>query len=124
MTYSVLIVDDNISLANLYQIVFERVGWTVRRVSSGQEALDTIVDEVPDVIVLDVMMPEMDGIEVCRRIRQLQPKQPPTIVVYSANNRPHVRETLLAAGADAFFSKNLSVFDLPSHILVHLPPET
>ncbi len=120
MTYSVLIVDDNLSLANLYQIVFERVGWSVRRVSSGQEALDSIVREVPDVILLDVMMPEMDGIEACRRIRHAQPERPPCIVIYTANNRPEVRETILAAGADLFFSKNLSVFDLPSHILSHL----
>jgi len=110
MTYSVLIVDDNLSLANLYQIVFERVGWSVRRVSSGQEALDSIVREVPDVILLDVMMPEMDGIEACRRIRHAQPERPPCIVIYTANNRPEVRETILAAGADLFFSKNLSVF--------------
>lgn len=121
MTYSVLIVDDNITLANLYQIVFERVGWAVRRVSSGQEALDSLSRDVPDVVLLDVMMPEMDGIEACRRIRRAQPRKPPCIVIYTANNRPEVRETVLAAGADAFFSKNLSVFDLPSHILTHLP---
>ena len=121
MTYSVLIVDDNITLANLYQIVFERVGWLVRRVSSGQEALDSLVRDVPDVILLDVMMPEMDGIEACRRIRRIQPERPPSIVIYSANNRPEVREQILAAGADAFFSKNLSVCDLPSQILPHLP---
>ena len=121
MTYSVLVVDDNITLANLYQIVFERVGWLMRRVSSGQEALDSLVRDVPDVILLDVMMPEMDGIEACRRIRRIQPERPPSIVIYSANNRPEVREQILAAGADAFFSKNLSVFDLPSHILPHLP---
>ncbi len=122
MTYSVLIVDDNVTLANLYQIVFERVGWTVRRVASGQEALDSLGRDVPDIILLDVMMPEMDGIEACRRIRRAQPHNPPCIVVYSANNRPEVREMVLAAGANAFFSKNLSVFDLPSHILTHLPP--
>ncbi len=123
MIHSVLIVDDNLSLANLYQIVFERVGWSVRRVSSGQEALDSLARQVPDVILLDVMMPVMDGIEVCRRIRVLRPEMPPCIVIYTANNRPELRETVLAAGADAFVSKNLSVFELPSHILVYLPNE-
>lgn len=122
MSYSVLIVDDNLSLANLYQIVFERVGCVVRRVSSGQEALDSINAEVPDVVLLDVMMPEMDGIEVCRRIRAEQPQRPPCIVIYTANNRPDVRERSLAAGADIFYSKNISVFDLPAHIGKHLSP--
>jgi two-component system OmpR family response regulator len=121
MTNSVLIVDDNHSLANLYQIVFERVGWSVRRVASGREALESIAREVPDVVLLDVMMPEMDGIEVCQRIRDGWPQKPPCIVIYTANNRPDVRERILAAGADAFFSKNLSAFDLPSHIVVYLP---
>ncbi len=107
MSHSVLIVDDNLSLANLYQIVFERVGWTVSRVSSGQAALDSIARDVPDIVVLDVMMPEMNGIEVCRRIRRLRPAKPPCIVVYTANNRPEVRQSVLEAGADAFFSKNL-----------------
>ncbi len=120
MSYSVLIVDDNLSLANLYQIVFERVGCVVRRVSSGAEALAGIGAEMPDVVLLDVMMPEMDGIEVCRRIRAERPYAPPCIVIYTANNRPHVREDCLAAGADAFFSKNISVFDLPAHIGQHL----
>ena len=120
MSYSLLIVDDNLSLANLYQIVFEREGWQVERVSSGQEALDRLNAGLPDVILLDVMMPGMDGIEVCRRIRSQQPSTPPTIVVYTANNRPEVRETSLAAGANIFFSKNLAVFELPARLTAHL----
>jgi CheY-like chemotaxis protein len=120
MTYSLLIVDDNLSLANLYQIVFEREGWQVERVSSGQEALDKLSAGAPDVILLDVMMPGMDGIEVCRRIRSQQPAAPPTIVVYTANNRPEVRESSLSAGANIFFSKNLAIFELPARLTTHL----
>lgn len=122
MTLSILIVDDNLSLANLYQIVFERNDWQVRRVSGGQEALDSIAADVPDVVLLDVMMPDMDGIEVCRRIRADWPKAPPCIAVYTANNRPEVREACLAAGADLFFSKNLTVFELPTTIADHCRP--
>lgn len=122
MSYSLLIVDDNLSLANLYQIVFERNGWDVKRVSSGQEALEIIKAGLPDVVLLDVMMPGMDGIEVCRRIRDEQPAPPPFIVVYTANNRPEVRETSLAAGADIFYSKNTAVFELPSRVAAHLKP--
>jgi DNA-binding response OmpR family regulator len=120
MSYSLLVVDDNLSLANLYQIVFERGGWEVRRVSSGQEALDSIAAAMPDVILLDVMMPGMDGIEVCRRIRSQWPATPPTIVVYTANTRPELRETSLSAGADVFFTKNLPVFELPARVAAHL----
>ena len=119
MSLSILIVDDNLSLANLYQIVFERNDWLVQRVSSGQEALASIALDVPDVVLLDVMMPDMDVIEVCRRIREHHPTSPPCIAVYTANNRPEVREASLAAGANLFFSKNLSVFELPAEIAAH-----
>jgi CheY-like chemotaxis protein len=121
MSDSLLIVDDNLALANLYQIVFERNGWQVSRVSSGQAALDSVAAAVPDVILLDVMMPGMDGIEVCRRIRAERPMPPPSIVIYTANNRPEVRETCLSAGADMFFSKNMSVFELPTRVAAILP---
>lgn len=123
MIYSVLIVDDNASLANLYQIVFERAGHQVHRVSSGPEALDYLTGQLPDVILLDVMMPEMDGVEVCRRIRATYPQHPPSIVIYTANNRPDTREMCLAAGADLFLSKSLSLFELPDQLAKRLPSQ-
>ncbi len=134
MTRSILIVDDNHSLANLYHIVFERNDWLVERVSSGQEALDRLARKsrddlgkpdvvgTPDVVLLDLMMPDVDGIEVCRRIREQYPQAPPCIAVYTAINRPEARKDSLAAGADLFFSKNLSVFELPEKIAAHLQP--
>jgi CheY-like chemotaxis protein len=122
MGYSLLIVDDNLSLANLYQIVFERNGWQAKQTSSGQGALDIIADDLPDVVLLDVMMPVMDGIEVCQRIRSDHPTPPPFIVIYTANNRPEVLISSKAAGADLFFSKTMSVFDLPARIVAELPP--
>ena len=121
MSFSILIVDDNLSLGNLYQIVFERHNWQVRNASSGQEALDHLAAVVPDVILLDLMMPDMDGIEVCRRIRSEHPNAPPFIAVYTANNRPEVMESVLAAGADRFFSKNIPIFELPDMLPAYLP---
>lgn len=123
MNNSILIVDDNLSLANLYQIVFERQGWEVRRALGGEEALTSVAADVPDVILLDVMMPNMDGIEVCRRIRESRPEAPPFIAIYTANNRPETRAACLEAGADAIFHKNLSVFELPVQIASFLSPD-
>jgi CheY-like chemotaxis protein len=120
MTYSVLIVDDNASLANLYLIVFERAGCQVSQAMNGQDALDYLADNVPDVVLLDVMMPEMDGMEVCRRIRSEWPQPPPSIAIYTANTRPEVRKKCLEAGADFFFSKNLSIFELPDQLAQQL----
>ena len=111
-----LIVDDNLSLANLYQIVFERNGWQARFVSSGEEALDSIEANLPDYVLLDILMPEMDGVEVCRRIRSEWPSAPPRIVVYTASTRPELRELCASAGADMFFNKNVSIFELPEKV--------
>lgn len=121
MAHSLLIVDDNLTLANLYHIVFEREGWQVRQAPGGQEALDALANFTPDVILLDIMMPYMDGIEACRRIRDLFPSAPPYIVVYTANNRPEVIISSKVAGADVVISKTMSVFDLPTRILSELP---
>ncbi len=122
MTRSILIVDDNLPLANLYQIVFERSHWQVERVASGQEALDKLAVATPDVVLLDLMMPDMDGLEVCRRIREQLPQAPPCVAVYTAVNRPETQQDSLLAGADLFFSKNLSIFELPEKIAAHLQP--
>lgn len=122
MRYSVLIVDDNAPLLNLYQIVFEREGYRVHKAENGREALERVNEEVPDVILLDVMMPDMDGIEVCRLIRAQWPDQPPCIVIYTANNRPEVRNDSMEAGANVFLSKNMPLFELPAQISRHLPP--
>jgi CheY-like chemotaxis protein len=116
MAYSVLIVDDNSSLANLYQIVFERTGFIVSSATGGQEALDSLASQLPDVVLLDVMMPDMDGLEVCRRIRETWPEPPPAIAIYTANTRADIRDQCLSAGANMFFTKNLSVFELPERL--------
>ncbi|MFW6096609.1 MAG: response regulator, partial [Chloroflexota bacterium] len=68
-TKKILIVDDERSLVELCQIILESAGFDVRGAFSGREALNMITEDVPDLVLLDVMMPGMDGIEVCRRIR-------------------------------------------------------
>ncbi len=121
MGMSILIVDDNQSLATLYQIVFERAEWPAGSATSGREALAGLDAGAPDVILLDIMMPDMDGVEVCRRIREKYPSPTPFIAVYTANNRPEVRDASLAAGADLFISKNnVPVLELPAYLAAHL----
>lgn len=86
--------------------------------------MDSIAADMPDVVLLDVMMPGIDGVEVCRRIRATSPSPPPHIVVYTANSRPEVRQDCLAAGADLFYSKNVPILELPALVAASLaPPE-
>ena len=123
MKRRVLIIEDEQDLALLIKRHLEGSGFEVQTVSRGDDGLRAAETAAFDLILLDLMLPGMDGIEVCRRIRADLPKAPPCIAVYTANNRPEVREACLAAGADLFYSKNLTVFELPTKIAAEcLPP--
>ena len=67
---SILVVDDEPGLRKLLNLLFSNAGYTVREASNGAECLNQVVIAPPDLVVLDVMMPEMDGRDVCQRIRQ------------------------------------------------------
>ena len=116
MAYSnkVLVVDDEISLVQLCQLILEDAGYEVRGAVSGSEALRLINEEMPDLVLLDVMMPGMDGIEVCRRIRGEYESKRPFILMYTADDRDFTRQTSLNAGANALLTK-----DTPVHEIAH-----
>ena len=65
----ILVVDDEMELVQLYRIVLESEGYNVHGAYNGKQALRLVDEEEPNLILLDVMMPGMDGIEVCRQIR-------------------------------------------------------
>jgi CheY-like chemotaxis protein len=112
----VLVVDDETSLLDLYQIIFESAGYQVRSATNGRQALKLITEEMPDLILLDVMMPGLNGIEVCREIRTRYPSENPCILMYTADDRVETRENSMAAGATALIDKETPIFDLPAKI--------
>ena len=116
----ILVVDDEQSLVNLCLLILEQAGYSVRGALSGKQALQMVGDEMPDLILLDVMMPGMDGIEVCRRIRELVPEQRPYILMYTADDRQHTKTESISAGATDFISKETPIFDLPGKIQSYL----
>lgn len=111
----ILIVDDEASLVQLCKFILEQSGFSVRGAFNGKQALNILKEELPDIIILDVMMPEMTGIEVCRTIRQEHGSKRPYIMMYTADARDKTRQTCLEAGADKFVTKSVSPFDLPKH---------
>ena len=68
----ILVVDDERKIVSLVRAYLEREGYRVIEASDGRQALETSRREKPDLIVLDLMLPEMDGLEVCRQIRRPQ----------------------------------------------------
>lgn len=92
----VLVVDDEISLVQLCELVLQSAGFSVCGALSGRQALRLVDEQDPDLVLLDVMMPGMDGIEVCRQIRTN--KRPRKIIMYTADLRDSTRQNSLAAG--------------------------
>lgn len=116
----ILVVDDEPSLVDLCLLVLQQAGYTVRGAVSGRQALQMVNEEMPDLILLDVMMPGMSGIEVCKQIRERVNAQRPTILMYTADDRQNTKDESLSAGATDFISKETPIFDLPNKIQTYL----
>jgi CheY-like chemotaxis protein len=105
MTFHILVVDDNdINLALVAKIL-ELEGYQVKAARNCNEAVQSIMDSMPDLAILDVMMPDMDGYELCRKFRQPPINAVMPIVMLTAMNSPTERSLALGAGADDIWSK-------------------
>lgn len=103
----VLLVDDEPNLRHLLSAVLRRQGWEVETASNGKEAIEAALRTQPHLIVLDVVMPDIDGLQVLRAIR---PSLPDTMVLFlTANGTVANRITGIAAGADDYVTKPFSV---------------
>jgi pilus assembly protein CpaE len=100
-----LVIDDEAPLTTIVGRFLERAGFGVETATSGREGLHKAVAESPDVIIVDVMMPEMDGYEVCRRLRADPRTARASILVLTARGQFVDRQMALQAGADAYAVK-------------------
>ncbi|MCK4359202.1 MAG: response regulator, partial [Candidatus Cloacimonetes bacterium] len=109
---NVLVVDDEESSRELLRIILEQDGFTVFEAENGYQALEKVNDTPPDVIILDVMMPELDGFEVCRRLKDDQKTAPIPILLVTALRERDDRIMGIEAGANDFLSKPIDKQDL------------
>ena len=113
---SILVVDDEPHGFDVIEAHLYREGYDLTYVSSGMEALSCIVNTQPDVILLDVMMPQLDGIEVCRKIKaNHQYKHIPIIMVTALNSKEDLARSF-EAGADDFLTKPVSGIELRARV--------
>ena len=105
MSIRVLVVDDNFVNVKLLEELLKSASYEVATAMSGEAALEKVVQSSPDIVLLDVMMPDMDGYEVCRRIRQNEKTAQLPVILISALDKPGDHEMGLAAGANDFLSK-------------------
>jgi len=108
MTARVLVVDDLLPNVKLLEAKLSREYFDVLTAMSGQEALDLVRQEQPDIILLDVMMPEMDGFEVCRRLKADPETMHIPVVMVTALSDTSDRVMGLDAGADDFLTKPIN----------------
>lgn len=105
MPKRVLIAEDEPNIAESLTFLLERAGFDVAVAPDGKRALDTVRDALPDVLVLDVMLPELDGYEILRRLRAGEETATLPVLMLTAKGQPQDRETALACGADIFMTK-------------------
>ena len=105
MPNTILVVDDNDMNLVLLSKILGMEGYQVLTAQNGTDALRVIEEKVPDLAILDVMMPDMDGYELCRRLRQLQTAQKMPIVMLTAMSSEGERRLALDAGANDVWTK-------------------
>jgi DNA-binding response OmpR family regulator len=106
----VLVVEDDDTVANVVVGYLQRGGHAATRVADGQAALDSVAEAAPDIIVLDLMLPGVDGLEVCRQVRKDLPNLP--VVMLTALSEPDDRILGLELGADDYVTKPFSPREL------------
>jgi adenylate cyclase len=112
----ILIVDDNEQNLTLIRTILRRHGYDSLLARSGEEALREVRTEPPDLIILDVMMPGMDGIEVCRRLKDDEETRLIPIVIMTALDQPEDKIRGIEAGADDFLTKPVNQLELMARV--------
>jgi DNA-binding response OmpR family regulator len=110
-TPCVLIVDDEPNILLSLQFLMKKTGYEVRTAKDGEEALAEILRAAPDLVLLDVMMPKIDGFSICARIRANPEWNDVRIIMLTARGRDVEREKGLALGADDYITKPFSTKD-------------
>ena len=116
MPTRILIVEDDPDIAQLVARYLDKAGFTTERAASGREALQTITERPPDLVVLDLMLPHMDGLEVCRLLRAHDATSGIPIIMLTARAEESERIVGLELGADDYLAKPFSPNELVARV--------
>lgn len=116
MPYTILIVDDEPNIVISLEFLMKQKGYDVVIARNGQEALAVLNEKLPDLILLDVMMPKPDGYEVCQKIRATTEWQKIPVIMLTAKGREVEREKGLALGADYYVTKPFGTKELVAQV--------
>lgn len=116
MSKRILIADDEPNIVVSLEFLMKREGFDVQVAVDGEAALQAIATQLPDLILLDIMLPKMDGFEVCQQIRANPQWQSLKVVMLTAKGRDTEVSKGLALGADAYMTKPFSTRDLVAQV--------
>ncbi|MDQ1085697.1 response regulator transcription factor [Siphonobacter sp. SORGH_AS_1065] len=112
----ILIVDDEPGIVMSLEFLMKKEGYQVYIARDGAEALDIIRQETPHLVLLDIMMPSVDGYEVCRQVKESQSLQETKIIFLSAKSKESDIEKGLSFGADLYLTKPFSTRNLMAKV--------
>ena len=116
MTPFILVVEDEDALSTLLQYNLDKEGYDVVVAADGEEALTMVSERLPDIIILDWMLPKISGIEVCRRLRQRSESRNVPIIMLTARGEESDRIRGLDTGADDYIVKPFAMSELSARI--------
>jgi DNA-binding response OmpR family regulator len=117
MSKTVLIVDDEEYIVTSLEYVMKSAGYKVVVAYDGEQAIAKTKETAPDLLILDVMMPKLDGFEVCQKIRANPLWKSIRIIMLTAKGRDSEREKGMSLGADAYMTKPFSTRDILKRVM-------
>ena len=123
MNKQIMVVDDEVNILTLLDITLKRRGFSVLKANDSYSALTILESSTPDLFILDLMMPGMDGLELCRQIRARPETAQTPVIILSARYDPRSIDRARAAGANAYLSKMSLHSDLVTQVRSMLTAE-
>ncbi len=116
MPEKILIIDDDVDTLRLVGLLLQKQGYSISAATNGEQGLAKAFGEKPDIILLDVMMPDMDGYEVARRLRKNPVTKSTPVLMFTAKGQLDDKVTGFEAGADDYLTKPTHPAELQAHI--------
>ncbi|MCU7853261.1 MAG: response regulator [Candidatus Thiodiazotropha sp. (ex Monitilora ramsayi)] len=124
MAVEILVVDDEPNIVLSLEFLLKKEGYQVRTASNGEEALNVLKESKTDLVLLDVMMPRMDGYDVCQAVRADPELSSVRIIMLTARGRDIERDKGLALGADDYVTKPFATRELVDKVKSFLGDST
>jgi two-component system cell cycle response regulator DivK len=120
MPRKILIVEDNEDNRELAVKVLRNKGFETVTAVDGEEAIEKAVSEKPDLILLDISLPKLDGYEVAKRLKSMEEFREIPIVAFTAHAMKGDREKVIAAGFEGYISKPINIREFPDQVKLYI----